>query len=105
MQSPTISYLTKVQFGAGALVDLPEVMQTVGISRPLIVTDQPLVELGFVEKLGLQAPVVFMPMCNQTQLRRPCWLVWFAIVSLIAMDLSGLVAGRPLMLPRRWEFC
>ena len=44
MQSPTISYLTKVQFGAGALVDLPEVMQTVGISRPLIVTDQPLVE-------------------------------------------------------------
>ena len=59
MQSPTISYLTKVQFGAGALVDLPEVMQTVGISRPLIVTDQPLVELGFVEKLGLQDPVVF----------------------------------------------
>ncbi len=59
MQSPTISYLTKVQFGAGALGDLPEVMGNVGMQRPLIVTDQPLVELGFVEKLGLDSPTVF----------------------------------------------
>jgi len=59
MQSPTISYLTKVQFGAGALSDLAEVMHNVGIARPLVVTDQPLVELGFVAKLGLPAPIVF----------------------------------------------
>ena len=59
MQSPTISYLTKVQFGAGALADLAEVMANVGITRPLVVTDQPLVELGFVAKLGLADPIVF----------------------------------------------
>jgi len=59
MQSPTISYLTKVQFGVGALADLPEVMANVGITRPLVVTDQPLVELGFVSRLGLEQPSVF----------------------------------------------
>ncbi len=59
MQSPTISYLTKVQFGVGALNDLREVMANVGITRPLVVTDQSLVELGFVERLGLVTPVVF----------------------------------------------
>ena len=59
MQSPTISYLTKVQFGAGALADLAEVMANVGITRPLVVTDQPLVELGFVPRLGLREPIVF----------------------------------------------
>ncbi len=59
MQSPTISYLTKVQFGVGALGDLREVMTQVGIARPLVVTDQPLVELGFVSRLGLDSPVVF----------------------------------------------
>ena len=59
MQSPTISYLTKVQFGAGALSDLAEVMANVGIARPLVVTDQPLVELGFVPRLGLREPIVF----------------------------------------------
>ncbi len=59
MQSPTISYLTKVQFGAGALSDLAEVMANVGITRPLVVTDQPLVELGFVPRLGLREPIVF----------------------------------------------
>ena len=59
MQSPTISYLTKVQFGVGALNDLREVMANVGITRPLVVTDQSLVELGFVDRLGLVTPVVF----------------------------------------------
>lgn len=59
MQSPTISYLTKVQFGAGALADLQEVMANVGISRPLVVTDRPLVDLGFVDRLGLDDPPLF----------------------------------------------
>ena len=59
MQYPTISYLTKVQFGAGALADLPEVIQRVGMQRPLVVTDNGLLELGFVQRLGLSRPVVF----------------------------------------------
>lgn len=59
MQCPTISYLTKVQFGAGALADLSEVMAHIGMSRPLVVTDQPLLELGFVDRLGLSEPPVF----------------------------------------------
>ena len=59
MQYPTISYLTKVQFGAGSLADLSEVIQCVGMRRPLVVTDGGLLELGFIERLGLNKPVVF----------------------------------------------
>ncbi|MGY8731284.1 MAG: iron-containing alcohol dehydrogenase [Pirellulales bacterium] len=59
MQYPTISYLTKVQFGAGSLADLPEVIQCVGMRRPLVVTDGGLLEQGFVERLGINRPVVF----------------------------------------------
>jgi len=59
MQYPTISYLTKVQFGAGSLADLPEVIQRVGLKRPLVVTDGGLLERGFVERLCLKEPVVF----------------------------------------------
>jgi len=59
MQYPTISYLTKVQFGAGSLADLPEVIQLVGFKRPLIVTDGGLLERGFVDRLCLKNPVVF----------------------------------------------
>ena len=59
MQYPTISYLTKVQFGAGSLVDLPEVIRRVGLTRPLVVTDEGLLERGFVDRLRLNKPVVF----------------------------------------------
>ncbi|MBT4011832.1 MAG: iron-containing alcohol dehydrogenase [Planctomycetaceae bacterium] len=59
MQYPTISYLTNVQFGAGSLVDLPEVIQRVGMQRPLVVTDGGLLNRGFVERLNLNNPVVF----------------------------------------------
>ena len=59
MQYPTISYLTKVQFGAGSLADLPEVIQLVGFKRPLVVTDGGLLERGFVDRLCLKKPVVF----------------------------------------------
>lgn len=59
MQYPTISYLTKVQFGVGSLADLSEVIQCVGMRRPLVVTDGGLLERGFVERLGINSPVVF----------------------------------------------
>jgi len=59
MQYPTISYLTKVQFGAGSLADLPAVIQRVGFKRPLVVTDEGLLERGFVDRLCLKKPVVF----------------------------------------------
>ncbi|MFP6586857.1 MAG: iron-containing alcohol dehydrogenase, partial [Pirellulaceae bacterium] len=59
MQYPTISYLTKVQFGAGSLADLPEVIQRVGMQRPMVVTDGGLLERGFVERLRMNNPVVF----------------------------------------------
>ena len=59
MQYPTISYLTKVQFGAGSLADLPEVIERVGLKRPLVVTDGGLLERGFVDRLCLNEPAVF----------------------------------------------
>ena len=59
MQSPTISYLTKVQFGAGSLNDLTEVLQQTGIQKPLVVTDAGLLNLGYVDRLGLNAPTIY----------------------------------------------
>ena len=59
MQYPTISYLTKAQFGAGSLADLPEVIERVGLKRPLVVTDGGLLERGFVDRLCLNEPAVF----------------------------------------------
>ena len=59
MQSPTISYLTKVQFGAGSLCDLAEVLQQTGIHKPLVVTDRGLLNLGYTDRLGLNSPTIF----------------------------------------------
>ena len=59
MQPPTISYLTDIYFGPGIVSVLCDVLDKHKITRPLVVTDQPLVEMGMVEKLGLSSPVVF----------------------------------------------
>src|SRR6266850_1336985 len=58
MTTPTLSYLTDIYFDFGSLKVLPELLKKYRISRPLIVTDKGLVELGILEKLGI-ASVVF----------------------------------------------
>lgn len=54
-----IGYLTDIHFGAGASQMVPDLVRGLGAHRPLVVTDGPLVEAGFVQHLGLDAPVVF----------------------------------------------
>lgn len=56
---PTISYLTDVWFEAGAANDLPSILQRVGITRPLVVTDPGVVEVGIIAKLHLGSLPVF----------------------------------------------
>ena len=51
-----ITYLTRIQFEAGAIALLREEMDLLGVSRPLIVTDKGIVNAGLVarvlEKIG-----------------------------------------------------
>jgi 4-hydroxybutyrate dehydrogenase len=59
MTSPTITYLTNIYFGFGAMKGLPELLKKYMISRPLVVTDKGLVKLGIIEKLCIIDPIVF----------------------------------------------
>ena len=56
---PTISYLTDIYFGFGAVRSLPELLTRYNMTRPLVITDKGLVKLGIIERLGITAPVVF----------------------------------------------
>lgn len=47
----TINYLTRVEFGEGELVRLPDLAASLRISRPLIVTDRGLLATGLVDRV------------------------------------------------------
>ncbi|TWG96727.1 alcohol dehydrogenase class IV [Mesorhizobium sp. J18] len=51
-----ITYLTTINFGAGALASLPDAMRDLGISRPLIVSDHGIAAAGLLERLKVHAP-------------------------------------------------
>ena len=58
----TITYLTRIEFDAGAVTKLPVLLDGLKVTRPLLVTDRGLVETGLVERVaGLltAAPAVF----------------------------------------------
>jgi len=59
MRPPACSYLNDVYFGCGVAREVPELLKKRCMQRPLIITDAGLVKLGYVERLGLAAPVVF----------------------------------------------
>jgi len=46
-----INYVTEVRFGAGALAELKEVCDKLGIAKPCIVTDKGVQAAGIVEKV------------------------------------------------------
>lgn len=55
---PLIQYLSRINFDFGALAALGEEIRSLGISRPLLVTDPQLAEAGFVDRaLDAAAPV------------------------------------------------
>ena len=59
MVASLIHYLTGIQFGTGAVSALPALLAQHGISRPLLVTDQGLVELGVPDRLPLEPAAMF----------------------------------------------
>lgn len=56
---PHFSYLTDIYFDFGIVTLLPELLQSHKISRPLVITDKGLVNLGIIERLGIGNPAVF----------------------------------------------
>lgn len=54
-----INYLTEIHFGAGAVSELPGLLTRIGISRPLLVTDAGLLDLGIPEQIPVQPIAVF----------------------------------------------
>ena len=58
MIPPTITYLTDIYFGFGASAILPDLLSSIGVRRPLLVTDRGLPVLGIPKRIGLgDAPV------------------------------------------------
>jgi 4-hydroxybutyrate dehydrogenase len=56
----TISYLTRIEFGEGQIARLPEFLNALGLTRPLIATDKGLVASGLVAMVSglLKEPAV-----------------------------------------------
>jgi alcohol dehydrogenase class IV len=51
-----ITYLTAVEFGAGALATLPQALADLGITRPLLISDKGLLAAGLAERVLQQCP-------------------------------------------------
>ena len=54
MRTPTIAYLSNIYFEVGAVEGLPELLDDLGVSRPLVVTDQGVVGAGLTSRLRLK---------------------------------------------------
>jgi 4-hydroxybutyrate dehydrogenase len=59
MRPPDIAYLTDIYFGHGSVEVVPDLLERLRISRPLLVTDARLIDLGLTARLGLAAPATF----------------------------------------------
>ena len=56
MTVSTILYLTTIQFGSGAVAGLPAGLASLGVSRPLLVSDPGLQSTGLVERVAALCP-------------------------------------------------
>lgn len=59
MSISTINYLTDIHFGVGAAARLSDLLSSLDVSRPLLVTDKGLLDLGIESTLGLNNAAVF----------------------------------------------
>lgn len=95
MPSSLINYLTAIQFGAGAVSELPAILKQHRVRRPLLVTDRGLAELGIVERLPVDAAAVFTEVpANPTEAS-----VLAGVVAFRDNDCDGIVAlggGSPI---------
>ena len=65
-----IQYINRVQFGAGALAELPAELALAGIARPLVVTDAGVVAAGLLARL-LALPREYIRPVRTTTKPRP----------------------------------
>ena len=65
--SSTISYLTDIYLGQGAVQYVAGLLSDWGCQRPLVVTDRGLVELGGVDRLGIEGVVYDEVETNPTE--------------------------------------
>ena len=98
----TISYLTNVEFEAGALKGLTDALARLGIRRPLIVSDRGLAATGLTERVaklaGEGTPVFLDVPSNPTEAA-----VKAALAAYRAADADGIVAvggGSPIDLAK-----
>ena len=47
----TYNYPTRIEYGPGAIADLPKIIKGKGLKRGLLVTDQGIEKIGLAEKL------------------------------------------------------
>lgn len=91
--SDIISYLTKIRFGAGAIAELQEELDLLGVTRPLLISDKGLVAAGIVgemiAKAGLPADV---PVFSETPENPTEDAVEAALEVYRASDANGIVA-------------
>ena len=98
----TISYLTNVEFEAGALKGLADALARLGIRRPLIVSDRGLAATGLTERVAALCPAgteIFLDVpSNPTEAA-----VKAALAAYRAADADGIVAvggGSPIDLAK-----
>ncbi len=59
MNAPTITYLTDVYFETGAAQHVHEIIGRYGVTKPLVVTDRGVVDVGIIGRLGVGGFPVF----------------------------------------------
>jgi alcohol dehydrogenase class IV len=55
-QMATITYLTDIEFGIGAVAHIPERLQRLGIQRPLLVSDRGVAAAGLLDRIARYLP-------------------------------------------------
>ncbi len=98
----TITYLTTIEFGSGALAKLADALKELGVKRPLVVSDHGIVEAGILNKAQS-----FLPPGSPTFLDVPTNPTETAVKAALAAyrvnDCDGLVAiggGSPIDLSK-----
>jgi 4-hydroxybutyrate dehydrogenase len=95
MTTALMNYLTEIHFGAKSVQIIPSLLSQKNVQRPLIVTDNGLVDLGILDRLPFQAAGVFSEIpTNPTE-----HAVKSGVIAFKAADCDGIVAvggGSPI---------
>ncbi len=99
LTAPNITYLTDIYFEFGALKVLPDVLKKYDIFHPLVITDKGLVQLGIIERLGIEIITVF----DQVETNPTEAMALEALNVYLQSDCDGIIAvggGSPIDLAK-----